>query len=204
MYFNALNAKGRGYFGGSGELGGENPTVPPEPSGRWYFNSNGIGQYIVLGETFSFVGDFEINITIDSPNPIAVMGILGGDDLSRVYLHTDGRLEISKNNQVFIPNVTNQGSPYTLKIERVAGTVNAYVNNVLAGSVTFNEDLVIQYIGRPFIDGRYFSGRYYDYSDSLGNIFKIDEGFTDNAVVLNSGTGLNATILNSLISSWEK
>lgn len=197
--FGVSEAKGISSSGVGGS-GVSDPSITQ----RWLATFNGLSQSIST-PNINFTGDFWFEIKYIVPaSKTSIEGIAGFDAMQLLAFWSDGGVRLYINNTLIVSSTQAQ-TPLsgTIRIQRVSGVVSLLINNSVVD--TGNTALDFNIVSFAAISGAlYFGGSLYDYKDSNGNILNIDDGFATNPVILNTGTGSNATAINFTSPTWTR
>lgn len=179
-----------------------------QPASRLAPNFNGVSQYGDVGG-ITYTGDYSRSATVVMPtlsgNFVRLWG-KSGDFTSRFLISDDGsaniKLSDTDNTGVNIPpGVFAAGQTFNVTVSRTGSNAKVTVNgvdfdftSVNTGGSTFN------YIQR--MSTSYGVGVVFDYYDSIGNFFPMDDGWPNNPVMRNTGTGADGTFVNMTEAAW--
>jgi hypothetical protein len=169
------------------------------PVGRWYFNFNGVDQYVQMSTINLSTGDtLEFKIKSPSQIPVGTDDYFIGSSLATNKLAVrhhagTGRLIWTGN-----ATATFDGSPITtLFILPLDGATHTIV---LTATQSCQFDLVgcdnyTSFGVSPIFDIKVNDGSVYN--------FPLDDSFANNPVARNTGSGANGTYINATEASWS-
>ena len=179
----------------------------PPPQTRYVYNFNAVDSYIDLNQTITYTGDFYIILRYECQDKsvASIQTLVGGSGANILGFWLDDTFRVYFNNALVV-SINKSLVPQSgiLNLSRASGNVSLKIDGVEIGAGASNYDFVVSYLARAG-SGNLFGGKIYDYQDSLGNNFPInDRTFGVGAVIANTGTGPDATGVNLLESGWEE
>ena len=171
---------------------------PPTPTTRWVYNFNGVDSYIQLSPISYSVGDLiTFKVLFNSVQPIYAR-LVGGNIGNNEKIQLDGTgSKIWPGSAIYEVVSVDGGAPDKVVTDGVVHTVSVRVKQPVTYSIINSNN--------PSSNTGYFTGFLFDYTDSLGNNYPInDRTFGAGAVIANTGTGPDATGVNLLESGWEE
>lgn len=185
---------------------------PGSPSTRLAPNFNGVSQYAEFSSPTVYTGDFEISVNAMLPEsiPASNVAFFGGSGGSgsgafTLFINSSGQsisaqIPTSSGNRYDLSTDINQylGLTIELKVARVSGVWSLLINGATVDTYDSNPHGVIDQevanIGR-WSTTLYYQGVVYDYADSLGSNFPMDDGWANNPVMRNSATELGVELI---------
>lgn len=175
------------------------------PAGRWYFSGNGVDQYITT-PSIVFNGDVESIKFSFNAETLQNSSIIGNRGSGAFYfgLVSSGAFRLKVSGASYnVPNLTYAaGVNYDVAISRVGTVFTVTVNGIQSTLAAGDGQFTVSGIG-SVVNALFFHGKIYNYSDSLGNVFPLDDSFANNPVARNTGTGANSTYINATEASWS-
>lgn len=167
---------------------------------------NGLSQYMQFSPA-SFAGEFEVRVkfssTIDSFKPVISGPTV--NDFARTLTGSGFQISIAGNYGAGFDDGQNynDGVVRELCLKRDSSdVVTVMIDNIVKNTATITGTFTVDRLGRSWAAAVYIAGLMYDYSDSSGNIFKMNDKDSD-PVAVNSGTGSDGTYINSTAAMWE-
>lgn len=185
------------------------------PSTRLVANLNGLTQYAKPSD-ITVSGDYEASIKIQSTAGLGAENevVIGNDSLTTTYIGflSNGTFRYRSprggNIDASLPvELLNSTAAHTLTMRFVGNNVQIDIDsaNIVNRTTSNTSPFVINAFGVYDTSiGFFFEGRLYDFTDSQGNIYAMGDGWPNNPIMANSGTGLNGTWINLTEASWEE
>lgn len=191
------------------------------PATRFAPNFNGLSQYGFFAQAEVYSGDFWIEITAELPNTTpsgnrALFGGSGGGGTSpsSFVLYIDGAAQAitaqiattsGGRYDISVPIASHLSGKHIIRLSRVSGVWSMLIDNVIVDTYDSTAHGVINQsvrnIGR-WSTALYYEGMIYNYKDSHGNHYPLDDGFDNNPVMRNAGSGQDGTFVNMTAAAW--
>jgi hypothetical protein len=185
-----------------------------QPATRFAPNFNGISQYakpsdIVVSGDYSM--EFKLKSNVGLGNDIAVY--IGNDTSTSLSIASNGGGNFrfrtprggSINGAPFPPNLAGSTDTHTVTVSFVGNDYEFRFDGQLVGSGTTvnTNDFTINAFGTYDTSLNFFlSGMIYNFSDSNGNNYPMDDGWANNPTMRNAGTGADGTFINMTEAAW--
>lgn len=165
---------------------------------RYVYNFNGVDSYIQLSPISYSVGDLiTFKVLFNSVQPIYTR-LVGGNIGNGEKIQFDGTgSRIWQGSATYEVVSVDGGAPDKVITDGSVHVITVRIKQPVVYSIINSNN--------PSSNTSYFTGFLFDYTDSLGNNFPInDRTFGVGAVIANTGTGPDATGVNLLESGWEE
>jgi len=196
-------------------------TAVSGPAERYVFNFNGVNQYIdtdariididnLNGLSFElYMGNFSQGTIISQSDSASA-----GQREFQLFILTDLEVNLGGARTVIATSPNLPSSPGLLKVEFTSTEVIAYFSGSEIGRGVYTVGASRQPSAKTWICARgngsggagFFKwGLTYNIKFNDGSVYNypVDDGWSNNPTIRNTGSGANATLINGLESGWE-
>lgn len=179
----------------------------PVPPTRLAPNFNGVSQYGEFSADIVYTGDYSISFDVvkaDSES-IRVFGNTS-DFTGRFVINSDGSANVRPSSDLSdtgfdLPSGSISNGKSRIQVERISNSLEVTING---SKTTFSNantsSLSVSVVGRNA--SSFGSGIIYNYMDSLGNKYPMDDGWANNPTMRNTGSGADGTFINMTEAAW--
>lgn len=189
-------------------VGGGGPTT------RFAPNFNGVSQYAKPSDIV-VSGDYSMRFKLKSNNGLGSSAevYIGNDASTSLSIASNGGGQFrfrtprggSINGAPFPPELVGSTATHTVTVSFVGNNYEFRFDGILVGSgTTINTNtFTINAFGTyDTALNFFFNGMIYDFSDSNGNVYPMDDGWPNNPTMRNTGSGANGTFINMTEAAW--
>lgn len=186
-------------------LVGGSKKKAPQPTTRFAPNFNGISQYALLQQSVTMNAGswFEFYAQSSTARNNKFIGTQNYGGFAVGIDAPSGKILVYVDNVfTFVGNISKPlGSMHKFRGEYDGSVFTLYVDDEQKNQINCSPPSY-NLIGSAL--GEFMLGTIRDYSDSLGNIYAMDDGWQNNPTMRNTGSGDDGTYINMTEAAWQE